>query len=63
MSVLLWLGGGAAPAATVKRLAGDVHRDSSGVSEALKAAIRLQPRLFDLKSYGGDIERIIARAS
>jgi hypothetical protein len=43
----------------VELLASGIDRRSSVVSDGLAAMLRLQPRLFNILGYGGDVERLV----
>jgi hypothetical protein len=43
----------------VELVASNVDRRSPGVSDGLRAALRSQTRLYNITSYGGDVERLI----
>ena len=43
----------------VKLLVGDIDRSDAQVSEALRHAISLRPRLYEITPYGGDVEALL----
>ena len=40
----------------------DISRHDARVSDALRHAIRLRPRLYEITPYGGDVERLVSTA-
>lgn len=42
----------------VELMAGDIDRRSSQISDALRAMLRPQTRLYNITSYGGDVEQL-----
>jgi hypothetical protein len=43
----------------VELLVPDIGRWDLGVSDALRRAISLQPRLYEITPYGGDVEALV----
>jgi hypothetical protein len=46
----------------VELLVAGVNRHGPQVSDTLRAATRLQPRLYSIRPYGGEVERLVERA-
>jgi hypothetical protein len=47
----------------VEVLVEDISRYDARVSDALRHAVSLRPRLYEITPYGGDVEELVASAS